>query len=346
MANSDFSMSSLAYVYGRPEAVAGFRSCPEDFCVDEELPFIPDGEGDHALIKVRKRGSNTDWIARLLIKHAGVRSQDVGYAGLKDRHAVATQWFSVDLSRKTEPDWHELESDELKILEVHRHRRKLRRGVLQGNRFRLTLRNVEGNMGQLEDRLQMIRGKGVANYFGEQRFGRDFRNLQEADSLLKGKVRKKINRHKKGLYYSAARSWIFNQVLSERIHRGCWDQAMPGDSMMLDGTASIFTLDEVDEEIRRRVQEMDIHPTGPLCGEGVEPVKGECADLENAICDQYRDWVDGLVAARVKSARRSLRLLPVDLKWEFTDDQNLVLSFFLPKGSYATSVIRELIISR
>jgi len=336
-------MSSLAYAYGRPDIVAEFRSCPEDFCVDEELPFTPDGEGDHALIKVRKRGCNTDWIARLLIKHAGVRSQDVGYAGLKDRHAVATQWFSVDLSRQPEPDWHELESDELVILEVHQHRRKLRRGVLRGNQFRLTLRNVEGDVDQLESKLHLIQKSGVPNYFGEQRFGRDFRNLLEADRLLKGKVGKKPGRHKRGLYYSAARSWIFNQVLSERIQRECWNQAMPGDVMMLDGTASIFTLDKVDEDIRHRMQEMDIHPTGPLCGEGGESVKKECAELENAICDQHRDWVDGLVSARVKSARRSLRLLPADLEWEFTDDQNLILSFFLPKGSYATSVIRELV---
>ena len=346
MADFNFSMSSLAYAFGRPEVVAGFRSCPEDFCVDEELPFAPDGEGDHALIKVRKRGSNTDWIARLLIKHAGVRSQDVGYAGLKDRHAVATQWFSVDLSRQTEPDWYELESDELKILEVHRHKRKLRRGVLRGNRFRLTLRNVEDKLGQLETRLQKIRECGVPNYFGEQRFGRDFHNLIEVDSLLKGVSRKKIGRHKRGLYYSAARSWIFNQILSERISKGCWNQAIAGDSMMLDGTASIFTLDGVDEETRHRVQEMDIHPTGPLCGEGLQPVKGECAGLEQSVSDQYREWIDGLVAARVKSARRSLRLLPAELEWEFTDDQNLILSFFLPKGSYATSVIRELVVAR
>lgn len=346
MANFDFSMSSLAYALGKPEAMAGFRSCPEDFRVDEELPFTPDGDGDHALIKVRKRGCNTDWVARLLLRFTGVRSQDIGYAGLKDRHAVATQWFSVDLSRQPEPDWHELESDELKILEVHRHRRKLRRGVLRGNRFRITLRDVVGDIDQLESRLQKIRERGVPNYFGEQRFGRDFRNLIEADRLLKGKSRKKLGRHKRGLYYSAARSWIFNQVLSERIHRGCWDQAVAGDSMMLDGTASIFTLDEVDEEIRHRVQEMDIHPTGPLCGDGVQPVKGECAELEQSISDQFRDWVDGLVSARVKSARRSLRLLSADLEWEFTDDQNLILSFFLPKGSYATSVIRELIVCR
>ncbi len=346
MANFDFSMSSLAYAWGKPEAVAGFRSCPEDFCVDEELPFTPDGDGDHALIRVRKRGCNTDWVARLLLRFSGVRSQDVGYAGLKDRHAVATQWFSVDLSQQPEPDWHELESDELKILEVHRHRRKLRRGVLRGNRFRLTLRNVEGDVDQLESKLHLIMASGVPNYFGEQRFGRGFQNLMKAEHLLKGKAGKKPGRHKKGIYYSAARSWIFNQVLSERINRQCWDKAMSGDVMMLDGSASVFTLDEVDEEIRRRVQEMDIHPTGPLCGEGIEPVKGECAELENAICDQYRDWVDGLAAARVKSARRSLRLMPVNLEWKFTNDQNLVLSFFLPKGSYATSVIRELVVCR
>lgn len=347
MTNFDFSMSTLAYAYGKPGIVAGFRSCPEDFLVDEVLPFVPDGEGDHALIKVSKKGCNTDWVARQLLRHAGVRSQDVGYAGLKDRHAVATQWFSVDLSRQPEPDWRELESDELKILEVHRHRRKLRRGVLRGNQFRLTLRNIEGDEEQLEKKLHIIRKSGVPNYFGEQRFGRDCKNLLEADRLLKGKSGKKAGRHKRGLYYSAARSWIFNQVLSERIQRGCWDQAMVGDVMMLDGTVSIFTLDHVDDEIRRRVQEIDIHPTGPLCGkgsgDGLRPVKGECAELEDSICDQFRDWVEGLVSAGVKSARRSLRLLPADLKWKFTEGQDLILDFFLPKGSYATSIIRELV---
>lgn len=343
MPNNFYSMSSLNIAYGKPKVTADVRSCPEDFRVDEELPFQPDDEGDHALLRFQKRGCNTEWVARQLIQHADVRHQDVGYAGLKDRNAVTTQWFSVDLSGRPEPDWSALESDELKVIEVHRHRRKLRRGVLRGNQFKLILRKLEGDVGELKERLQKIRGCGVPNYFGEQRFGKDCRNLLQADRLFSGILKRKPNRHKRGLYYSAARSWIFNQVLSERIHQQCWDKAISGDTMMLDGSTSIFSLDEVDEEIRQRMQSMDIHPTGPLCGQGAMSVKGECSTLEQPLCDQYKTWVDGLGAARIKAARRSLRLLIHNLEWEFTDDQCLVLEFFLPKGSYATSVLRELV---
>lgn len=201
-------------------------------------------------------------------------------------------------------------------------------------------------MDALRTRLQKIRDAGVPNYFGEQRFGRiingAYGNLQQADQLFSGALKRKPNRHQQGLYYSSARSWIFNCVLSERIHRCCWDKAISGDVMMLNGTASIFSLDEVDEEIRQRVLALDVHPTGPLCGEG--PLgEGECADLEQSILDQYKTWVDGLGAARIKSARRSLRLLISKLEWDFTDNQCLILEFFLPKGSYATSVLRELV---
>lgn len=341
-------MSSLSYAYGGAGVYAEIRSSPEDFRVDEELPFEPDDEGDHALIRLQKRGCNTEWVARQLIRHAGVRNQDVGYAGLKDRNALTTQWFSVDLSGRAEPDWGALETDELKILEVHRHRRKLRRGVLRGNQFKLILRNLEGDVEALGDKLRKIRDVGVPNYFGEQRFGRiidgAYGNLQQADQLFSGALKRKPNRHKKGLYYSSARSWIFNCVLSERIHQHCWDEAISGDVMMLDGSASIFLLDKVDEEVRQRVLALDVHPTGPLCGEG--PLgKGKCAELEESIFDQYKTWVDGLNAARIKAARRSLRLLISNLEWEFTNDRDLVLQFFLVKGSYATSVLRELVTS-
>ena len=239
-----YSMPSFHYAYGKPDIMADIRSSHEDFLVDEELPFETDGEGDHALVRIKKRGSNTEWVARQFIRHAGVRHQDVGYAGLKDRNAVTTQWFSIDLSGRPEPDWTALETNELKVLEVHRHRRKLRRGVLRGNLFQLTLRNLEGDVDVLKEKLQKIRDAGVPNYFGEQRFGRiindTYGNLQQADQLFSGALKRRPNRHQQGLYYSSARSWIFNCVLSERIHQSCWNKAVSGDVMMLNGTASIF----------------------------------------------------------------------------------------------------------
>jgi len=332
----------LAYALGKPETSGVIRSLPEDFQVDEDLGFDLSGEGEHACLHIRKRNSNTDFIAKQIVRLAGVKNMDVSYAGLKDRHALTTQWFSVYLSNKAEPDWSQLNSDEVEVLEVVRHNRKLRRGSLKGNHFKLVVRDLDGDIASLDQRLQRISSIGVPNYFGEQRFGRD--NLAKARGLFNAEFKVK-DRNKRSMYLSAARSAIFNELLSTRVTAANWNQALAGDVMMLDGSHSVFTVEAVDEEIKRRITEFDIHPTGPMWGRGRLASASDALQLEQQCADNFALFCDGLEKAGMKQERRSLRLPVSRLEWQL-DDNSLNLSFFLSSGSYATSVLRELLLCR
>jgi len=346
----DADMRDLAYAHGQPRARAVVKSRPEDFRVDEELKFAPDGGGGHALLRVEKRNANTEWVARLLARHAGVRSVDVGYAGLKDRAAVTTQWFSIDLKGRPEPDWAKLGHEDIVVLEESRHRRKLRRGALRGNRFTLRLTEVNGDRADLEQRLARIATTGVPNYFGEQRFGHD--NLAQAAAMFADPGRK-VPRFERGLYLSAARSWLFNQVLSNRAAEGAWDRALPGDAMVLDGSHSFFVIDEPDVDIDARVTEGDIHPSGPLWGCGELPTRDKARQLEEYSLASYQEWCRGLERAGLEQQRRALRVIPARLQWSWGEERDidnqveatdcLELSFALPAGAYATSLLRELL---
>jgi tRNA pseudouridine13 synthase len=327
---------------GAPQARAILRASPEDFRVDEVLGFEADGEGEHLLLQLRKRNRNTDQVARQLARHAGIRARDVSYCGLKDRVAVTTQWFSIWLPGKADPDWSSLEDDDLQILAQARHRRKLPRGALRGNRFTIVLREVQGDHEALDQRLAKIKEKGVPNYFGEQRFGRDGGNLQAAQAMFAG--RKVKDRHLRGLYLSAARSLLFNEVLAARIRASNWSQALPGEALQLAGSHSFFVTDTVDEEIKDRLARDDIFPTGPLWGRGELPSRLEAQQLEQAALADYKEFRDGLEKAGLRQERRALRLVVTDLRWQWLADQtSLQLEFELPAGAYATSVLRELV---
>ncbi|VAW85894.1 tRNA pseudouridine(13) synthase [hydrothermal vent metagenome] len=327
------------YAYGEPLISGLIRSTPEDFQVDEVLGFEADGDGTHAFLKVRKKNANTEWVAKQIARFAGVRQVDVGYAGLKDRRAVTTQWFSVDLAGKEEPDWHSLTEGGIEFVEITRHRRKLKRGALQGNRFKLVVRDIEGDLDLLKDRISKISLSGVPNYFGEQRFG--FSNLEKASAMFAGKL-KKVRRPEKGMYLSAARSWIFNRILAARVESGAWNQAMAGDVMMLAGSQSIFPIAAPDDEIAQRINELDVHPTGAMWGSGELVSTMEVAALEQSVAKDEALFCDGLTRAGLKQQRRSLRLIPEDLQCTRLEPQVVELQFELPAGSYATVVLREL----
>lgn len=333
-------LAQLAYAYGTPPASGRLRSSPEDFRVDEVLGFEPDGDGEHVLLQVEKRNTNTDFLAKQITRLAGVRQVDVSYAGLKDRNAVTTQWFSIGLAGKPEPDWHALDSDDVRVLAAARHRRKLRRGALQGNRFRLIVREMDGDLAVLEERLRRVAEGGVPNYFGEQRFGRDGGNLLRADAMFAG--RRERDRHKRGLYLSAARSFLFNRVLGRRVEQGTWNRILPGEVLNLDGRRAVFRAEPGDDTLAGRLAGGDIHPTGPLWGDGEPLVTDEVLALEQALAADYEPWLAGLAAARLEPERRSLRLPVRDLQWE-QGSKSLELTFFLDAGAYATTVLRECI---
>ena len=337
-------LDTLSYAYGVPPVSGVLRAQPEDFFVDEVLAFEPDGEGEHVLLQVEKRNTNTQWLADQLARFAGIPKRDVSYAGLKDRNAVTRQWFSLGLAGTTEPDWDNLNIDNVRVLQHERHRRKLRRGTLQGNRFHLVIRNVQGDLATLETRLQHIAQQGVPNYFGEQRFGHHGANLEQAVMMFQGKRIK--DRHKRSLYLSAARSYLFNDLLSQRVARGDWNHAIPGDVMLLAGTNSYFVPEVNDAAIPQRLANFDIHPSGCLWGKGDTSAQAEAAELERTLAEAHPVLCRGLEQAGLKQERRALRLPVADLEWELdTPQQLLELRFFLPAGTYATTVLRELVVT-
>lgn len=339
----DFNFTALARV--NPSAAscsAGIRRQADYFQVDEVLPFEPDGEGGHVWLKIRKKGINTDWLANELAGFAKVPQVAVGYAGLKDRHAVTTQWFSIKVEGITEPDWSAFETEDIQIVEQTRHGKKLKRGVLAGNIFDLRLTDMTGNAALWQQHLEVIQQQGVPNYFAEQRFGRQLNNLHRVGHWFEtGKAPKK--RQQKSLYLSAARSWLFNLVLDQRLQLGNWNQAIDGDVMVLAGTkASLFNAEFSDSALSSRLAKMDIHPTGPLWGRGTALTQTASLALEQQVLSSWDDWQAGLEKAGMKQERRALRLFPQDFEWQFLAENQLQLRFFLPAGCYATAVMREL----
>jgi tRNA pseudouridine13 synthase len=331
---------------GVPMATARLRACAEDFQVEEILGFEADGDGEHLLLQVRKRNKNTADVAQALARHAGVKIRDVGYCGLKDRNAVTTQWFSIWLPGKPDPDWSDVEDDDLRIMAAWRHRRKLQRGALRGNRFVIVLRDMTFNgpadATLLQQRLAIIATAGVPNYFGEQRFGRQGKNLADASAMFEGRQVK--SKHLRGLYLSAARSFLFNQVLAARVNAANWNQMLPGEALMLAGSRSFFVADELTADIEARLVSGDVLPSGPLWGRGQLPSEGAALALEQAVLADYPLFCQGLEKAGLKQERRALRLLIDGFDWQWlTAEQDLQLSFSLPSGCYATAVLRELV---
>lgn len=328
--------------HGDPGVRGDLRCSPQDFQVIEELGFEPDGEGEHDYLWLEKTGANTTWVAERLAEFAGIHARDVGYAGMKDRHAVTQQWFSVRRPAGAAADWSRLQLDGVHIRQVTRNRRKLRRGAHRGNRFRIVLRNIDSPGHDLYARLAIVAEQGVPNYFGEQRFGREASNLQLAERLFAGG---RLSRSRRGLALSAARALIFNSILERRVADHTWNQLLPGECVNLDGSGSVFTVSEVDDELSARLQAMDIHPTGPLWGKNDPRSNGAYSALEQSVAGQFATHARGLERHGVESSRRALRLAVRDLKWQ-TSERTLSIEFLLSSGAFATAVLRELLLYR
>lgn len=324
--------------HGEPLFPASIRDLPSDFQVVENLGFELSDSGEHDFLWVEKTASNTDWVARQLARHAGVRAADVGYAGMKDRHAITRQWFSVP--RHGGADWASFALEGVTILDVRRHQRKLRRGAHSGNTFRIALRTRQAGAARADcdERLARIAARGVPNYFGPQRFGHDGGNVELARRLFAGA---RLKRDKRSIALSAARSFLFNEILSARVADGSWDRIRPGELVNLDGSGSVFRAEVIDDDIGRRATELDIHPTGTLWGLRSEISHGAIDALERAATDAHADLRTGLERLGAKAGHRALRLRVTDLCWEFADDA-LWLEFRLPPGGFATAVLREI----
>ncbi|MDQ5897423.1 MAG: tRNA pseudouridine13 synthase [Pseudomonadota bacterium] len=316
------TLPSWPQAYPASGARATLKALNEDFIVTELPLQLPGGTGEHLWLDIEKNGANTAFVAQQLAAAAGVTERDVGYAGLKDRHAITRQWFSIYLptgKAGETPDLTQLQHPEFKVLGQSRHVKKLRPGDLQGNRFRITLRDVAGEREAIESNLKAIAAQGVPNYFGAQRFGFDGGNVEQGRAMLAREIRVR-NPKKKGIYLSAVRSFVFNEVLARRIAQGLWGRTLPGDVM--------------DEAGR---------PTGPLWGRGRVSTTDEAQALENAVAQGHATLCDGMEHAGLDQERRALVAHPADMAWEWPQADQLVLSFSLPAGNYATSVLDEIL---
>jgi len=315
----DTSLPDWPVAYPASGASATLKRLNEDFRVTELPLQAPCGEGEHLWLEVEKNGANTLFVAQRLAEAAGRHERDVGYAGLKDRYAITRQWFSIHLPKGDTPDLTRLEHPEFRVLSQSRHAKKLRSGDLHGNRFRITLRDVSGSAAAIETNLKAVSSQGAPNYFGAQRFGYAGGNVEQGRAMLAREIRVRDVK-KKGLYLSAVRSFVFNEVLAMRIRKGLWGKTLPGDVLNEAGL-----------------------PTGPLWGRGRVVTTGEAQALENTVAQEHARLCEGMEFAGLNQERRALVASPLEMSWEWPQSDQLVLTFSLSAGTYATSVLKEIL---
>lgn len=336
-------MADFAYLLGKPEARAKLKAKPEHFIVKEDLGYSFTGSGEHLMVKVRKVGENTTFVANELARYCGVKSKDIGWAGLKDRHAVTEQWLSIHLPKTDSIDFASFEASypTIKILECDRHNKKLRPGDLKGNLFEITLTEVS-DLNGLEARLVQLTNSGVPNYFGSQRFGRDGNNLTEARRWGRENVRTR-NQNKRSMYLSTARSWIFNTIVSNRIKMGMFDSLLLGDLVHLTSEQDNISVEQASiPSLTEALEASGVNITAALAGDNALPTSDKALDLEQAVLDSEPELMALIRGNRMRHERRDIRLKPQALTYKIGEGE-VTLSFGLPSGCFATSIIRELV---
>jgi len=327
--------------YGEAPGRAVFKSRLEDFQVEEVLGFEPCGEGEHCLLWIEKTDRNSNDVAGHIADRLGIRKRLVSHCGLKDKQAVTRQWFSVHLPGQDSPDASDLETDGLRVLKTSRNLRKLRRGSHDGNRFIIRLRGCEFDHSQAEERWERIISSGVPNYYGPQRFGKHSNNIPQAQRLLSGESEVR-DRSLRGILISAARSFLFNACVAHRVSEGTWDQVMDGEVFGFADNRSLVLPEKLRGDETSRVAAGDLEITAPLWGEGELQSRSEVKAAEAEVVAQFTGLAEGLAKLGLRQERRVIRLIPrnPELTWE--TENSLVLKFDLPKGTYATTLLREL----
>ena len=333
---------ALTYLHGKPQETGLLKANPEDFLVVEDLGFEPDGEGEHILVRILKNGCNTRFVADALAKFLKIHAREVSFAGQKDKHAVTEQWLCARVPGKEMPDLTQFQLEGCQVLEYARHKRKLRLGALKGNQFTLVLREVTGR-DDVEARLQAIVERGVPNYFGAQRFGIGGSNLLGALRWAESGAPVR-DRNKRSFWLSAARSALFNQIVSERLKKPDFNQVVDGDALQLAGRGSWFVA--TDDELavlQARVDARELMITAALPGSGDWGTQRTALEFEQNTLAEETALQSLLLREKVEAARRAQLLYPQQLSWNWWDDVTVELRFWLPAGSFATSVVRELI---
>jgi len=332
--NLDFN-----YLYGAPQSAGVFKQSCEDFKVEENLGFELTGEGEHVCLWVQKVGENTQYLARELAKFAEIPAKNVSYAGLKDRQGDTKQWFSLHIPGKITPDFSTFASPGVTILKMVRHHKKIKIGALAGNRFSIVIREIT-NKDAFEKALLQVQA-GVPNYFGSQRFGFDGHNVNAALTMFQG--RKIKDRFKRSIYLSAARSYLFNQVVSARIKDDLYDKPLLGDCVQFVANRSFFPLTELDQQTKLRLKNREVCLTAPLWGAGELTSLDDAKQYESELLNPYQELQAGLAKNGLKQERRPLLLVPEKFSSSWLDQNTARVEFYLPSGCYATTVLRELI---
>jgi tRNA pseudouridine13 synthase len=325
----------------KPRAV--LRRSPEDFVVDEIPAYEPSGQGEHLYVRIRKRDVTTLDAAVRICRKLHIDPRGAGFAGMKDRRAVTTQTISVPLPcARPLPDPSELETDGVCVLSVARHANKLKPGHLRGNRFAITLREIDrAQMPEIVAALNFAGVHGAPNAFGPQRFGARGDNVEHALAWLSGRAPAPRDRRRARLLFSALQAHLYNEVLRQRVENATWDRPLLGDLLKKHDTGGLYpcTDAQVDGE---RAGRREVSPTGPIFGASMRWPDGEPAELERSVLEraggaapfeEHRALGEG--------SRRSLRLLADDLRVvaPMQDPSALEVHFVLPKGGYATTLI-------
>jgi tRNA pseudouridine13 synthase len=262
----------------------------------------------------------------------------VSHCGLKDRHAVTRQWFSLHMPGQPSPEPAALESEGLRVLRITRNTRKLRRGIHFGNRFTIRLREPDFDAAA---RWEQIVSVGVPNVFGSQRFGNEGRNMEKALAMFRGEFTPG-DRLLRGLLLSAVRSHLFNAVVAERMARGLWDKALPGEVFGFPDNGTLLLIENQRGDEMQRFADGKVEITAPLWGCGEVHSAGEVRELELEVMARFPELTAGLEAAGLRQERRVMRLRPINPEFVILEGGDLQMRFDLPRGTYATAVLREL----
>jgi tRNA pseudouridine13 synthase len=330
---------TLAYPFGAPLISGVFKSRFSDFLVDEDLGFEPGGDGEHLFLRVEKNGLGTQELIARIARDYAINPALIGYSGLKDKNAITRQWLSLHLPGQKPPI--DLPVGEgYRVLQQARHHKKLRPGSHKSNTFELRLREIENLPDQTREQIACVVGQGFANYFGVQRFGRKQDNVEQALAQLGNR---RLKRARKGLLISSLRSYLFNQVLAQRVRLGHWQEPLQGDVFMLRGSHSIFS-DPVDENLVSRFHQLDISSTASLYGSGRQLMSGEASEIESQVFAQREDITACLDQQGAKLQMRPLRVAVDDFSYDYdASDRSLLLRLTLPPGSYVTSMLDHFI---
>ncbi len=313
---------------------------PAHFIVEEVPLYEPTGEGEHIYVRLTREGWTTRALQQRLARLFDLREVDVGCAGLKDKHARVTQTFSLLIRDMDEETVAQRIEDALpvEVVWARRHRNKLRAGHLLGNRFRIVVLHPEPDaMARATAITQALQARGLPNYYGAQRFGINGDNARRGRAVLFGQGPRE--RWLRRFLLSAYQAALFNTWLAERMQRGWFDRLLAGDIAKKVDTGGLFEVADVAAE-QPRFQRKEITYTGPIYGARMRWASGEPGELERWVLESAGVTTEMLRRARLDGSRRAARLFIDDLHVE-PHPEGLLFTFTLPKGAYATTVLRE-----